>query len=99
MQKKDRLFAAFLYRFVPKDIASKCCKALLLSYFTKVEGKSSVAISMSNKKPRKMRGFLLSSENYRFCFFDLKKLPVLRLLPSGLPIRSIAQRNPIVLLA
>src|SRR5436190_22269309 len=28
---------------------------------------------------------------------DLKKLPVLRLLPSGLPIRSIAQRKPNVL--
>jgi len=36
---------------------------------------------------------------YLFCLFVLKKLPVLRLFPSGLPMRSIAQRKPIVLLA
>jgi hypothetical protein len=54
---------------------------------------------IKKKAPLHQRGFLYAIENYLFCFFGFQKLPVLRLLPSGLPIRSMAQRKPTVLIA
>lgn len=54
---------------------------------------------LKRKNPPHAEGSEFYFKIYLFCLRVLNQLPVLRFGPSGLPILSMAQRKPIVLLA